>query len=114
MRTRTNGFLWRAGLVLLCLCAQAWALNDFSEDPNCVALYNFEAADFTTPSDWIETDPGADISFPARYKVQWSSLNTRNTDSYVYHDYGAGYFSGDFTHKFILNVSGSSNAAGYC
>ncbi len=107
IRTEIVEILLTLGILCwLCLCGQAWALNDFTVDPNAIALYNFEAADFIT-SDWTEVDPGADITL-TRYTATWSGLVTRNTDSYVYRDYGAGYFAGDFMHKCVMQFASSS------
>jgi hypothetical protein len=55
--------------------------------------------DFTDPA-WTEVDPGSEITVAAT-KVSWTAL-PMDTDSYVYYDYGAGYFSADFRHEFTL------------
>jgi len=56
--------------------------------------------DFTT---YTEVDEGADISVAAA-KINYTEL-PRNVTSYVYKDKGAGYFSGDFEHKFSFKIT---------
>lgn len=63
--------------------------------------------DFST---YTEVDPGSTISKTST-RVTYASLNTRNTDSYVYADKGVAHFAGNFTHLVTVNVSASDNAA---
>lgn len=107
--------------------------NDFSGDANCVALWRHESGALSTDSKsthtltnndvtadtssyregsaagvytslWTEVDPGADITLTDA-AITFTSLNTRNSTSYVYRHFGKDYFSGDFTHKFVVNIS---------
>jgi len=66
----------------------------------------FTDIDFTDPA-WTETDPGDDITVAAA-KVSWAAL-PRNLDSYVYYDYTADYFDGDFVHKFEAELTSADD-----
>ena len=57
-----------------------------------------------TFTSYTEVDPGSAITVAAN-TITWTELSSRADDSYVYYDFGANYFSGDFTHKFKINVS---------
>ncbi|KKN32399.1 hypothetical protein LCGC14_0814170 [marine sediment metagenome] len=57
--------------------------------------------DFTT---FTEVDPGADITVAAS-KVTFTNVLGRQDTFYVYKDMGAGYFNGDFTHRFEIEFS---------
>jgi len=52
---------------------------------------------------WTEEDPGTDIVVTAP-KVAWTAL-PRNLDSYVYYDFTAAYFDGDFRHEFEIEIT---------
>jgi len=62
----------------------------------------FTDIDFTSPA-WTEEDPGTDIVVTAP-KVAWTAL-PRNLDSYVYYDFTAAYFDGDFRHEFEISAT---------
>ena len=61
------------------------------------------AIDFTSPA-WTEVDPGADITV-ATNKITATNVLSRQDTFHVYRDMGAGYFGGDFTHKFEIEFS---------
>ena len=63
--------------------------------------------DFTT---YTEVDPGTKITV-ATNKVSWVGLMDLSV-SYVYKDYGANYFTGNFEHLFTPHITGST-ANGY-
>ena len=64
--------------------------------------------DYTDIS-WIELDPNSSID------VTDNTLTitdiTKNEEAYIYKDYGANYFNGDFEHQFEINVPGSGVGA---
>jgi len=64
--------------------------------------------DFTT---WTEVDPGGHLSQTAT-RATYTDLPD-NAEAYLYKDYGANYFSGDFAHAFDLRVSASSSPSDY-
>lgn len=53
---------------------------------------------------YTEVDPGNDIAV-AENEITLTNVNTRGSTSYVYKDFGAAYFNGDFTHRFKFRVS---------
>ena len=64
--------------------------------------------DFTT---WTEVDPNSHITVTST-KITFNPL-IRNEDAYVYKDYGAAFWSGDFSHDFTLKIdSGANNVGG--
>jgi len=65
--------------------------------------------DFTTYS---ETDPGSTVTKTSD-TITWALLSTRNTSSYVYKDFGAGYFGGDFSHRFEVTATGYGGVTPY-
>jgi len=64
--------------------------------------------DFTDPA-WTEEDPGTDIVVTAT-KVAWTAL-PENLDSYVYYDFTAAYFNGDFRHEFECELTAADDGA---
>ena len=56
--------------------------------------------DFTT---FTEVDPGSTVSVAAN-TITGAQVDVKNSDTYVYKDYGAGYF-GDFTHQFSAKAT---------
>jgi len=67
----------------------------------------FTDIDFLDPA-WTEEDPNTRITVTGT-KVSWAGL-TQNEDAYVYYDYGADYFDGDFRHEFeLLHVTGDGD-----
>lgn len=95
----------RLMILVLLLCGMAQGANDFTGDTACKALYRLETLNWST-----EVDPGSTITCGVQ-SVTMADLQTLNTDSYVYVDYGAGYFSGDFTLKGVFKITGSSGTS---
>lgn len=66
--------------------------------------------------DWTiftEQDPGSTITIASGTQINCNSIDTRNTDSLVYYDYGASFFNGDFIHKFRVYATSSSGSTPY-
>jgi len=61
--------------------------------------------DFTT---FTEVDADGVGLTVASGSVSWTAWDTRTETAYVYKDFTAGYFSGDFTHRFTMTYSGVS------
>jgi len=59
--------------------------------------------DFTT---YTEVDPNSHITKTAS-KITWAGLSAVE-DAYVYKDYGANYFSGDFTHLITVKLTAAT------
>jgi len=64
--------------------------------------------DFTSPA-WTEVDPNNHISIAAD-KITFTGLHTNET-AYVYYDYTAGYFDGDFRQELKLELTHVDDAA---
>ncbi len=60
---------------------------------------------FTT---YTEVDPGGIRIEVTSSRVTWTILR-RNVDGYVYKDYNAGFFSGDFIFQLTFRVTGGNN-----
>jgi hypothetical protein len=60
-----------------------------------------------------EVDPDSVIS-PSDYHLDFNILDTRFTDSYLYWDFGAGYFDGDFVHRFRMTPVATGGTTPYC
>src|SRR3990167_2998644 len=71
----------------------------------------------TSPAGWSETDPNSRLSTAPKIwgiaagRIDYTGM-TRNEHCYVRTDYGANYFSGDFTHDFTLNISSVTTTCG--
>lgn len=65
----------------------------------------YAAEDLTT---FTEVDPSSAVTITST-KVSWASLESRDSVTYVYKDYGAGYFT-DFTHKMTFSTQAGTNA----
>lgn len=63
--------------------------------------------DFTT---FTEVDEGGNITIDSATKVSWSGLLSRDKTGYVYKDYTANHFDGDFTHQFEIQFSNVGDA----
>ena len=61
--------------------------------------------------DWTEVDADGHLTL-ATTKVTFATLD-RDDDAYVYKDYGAGYFSGDFEHDLKFIVTSVQNASAF-
>lgn len=72
-----------------------------------ITVFAVTYVDFTT---YTEVDAAADITVTAS-KVNLTTVDTRKTESYVYKDYTAGYFSSDFTQWLTIHSdnTGTSN-----
>lgn len=64
--------------------------------------------DLTT---YTEVDPGSDYTVTST-TIDVSGLK-RNIDAYVYKDFGAAYFDGDFIHYYEMNAHGATNGIWY-
>ena len=62
--------------------------------------------DLTT---YTEVDPGSDLSIITS-QVSISTLRARNNSTYVYYDFGADYFDGDFEVQFSVYLSLFANS----
>jgi len=58
-------------------------------------------------NNYTEVDPGSDITRTTK-QVTWTGLD-RNVSSYVYADKGVNHFSGDFSHRFIVQFHDIQN-----
>jgi len=61
---------------------------------------------------FTELDPGTKMAV-AENSITWASLDTRNTDSYIYADLGDSHFSGDIRHTFEITVTGYGGVTPY-
>jgi len=68
----------------------------------------YTTVDFTSPA-WTEMDAESDINITSS-TVTWTSMDS-DTTSYVYYDYGAGYFNTDLTVRMQLNYVRSDDNA---
>lgn len=57
--------------------------------------------DFTT---YTESDPGSDISITSS-KITMTNLQSRDSESYVYKDFGANYFDGDWENQCTWEIT---------
>jgi hypothetical protein len=64
----------------------------------------YSSQDFTT---YTEVDSGTSLTVTST-KITGVPISRAATD-YVYKDFTVGYFSGDFTHRFIANISNSQD-----
>ena len=60
---------------------------------------------------YTEFDEGSDITVDSAVKVSWVNLQNRNQTGYVYKDYGASHFNGDFIHQFECQYANVGTAA---
>ena len=65
--------------------------------------------DYTT---FTEIDPGNDFTV-TQNKITVEEL-LRGTAGWIYYDYGAGYFSGDFVHQFEYKHTGGNSVGAAC
>ena len=68
-------------------------------DPNVVMLLDGE-----NDLGWFERDPGVKMSYTGT-ELTLTTLETRNSNSWVMQDYDADYFSADLDHRFKMNIS---------
>ena len=92
-------------LLSLFVCGAVFAAD---EDLTTFTLTDAQHEDFTV---WNESDEGGDITIDSATKVSWTALGTRNDTGYVYKDFGADFFDGDFTHQFEIEWSSLANVS---
>ena len=98
-------------ILILMICGSCWSQNDFTTDANCVVVWDGEydgewiEADWNSRSTWGQTD----TEFSGT-TVTVLNQQTRRDTVYIYKDFGADYFSGDFSHRFIVNASAFDNS----
>lgn len=72
-------------------------------------IQDLEFVDLWTGEDlsaYTKSDPGSDIKKLVS-RLTFNALDTRNTESYTYYDWGAGYWSGDFEFDFTIYIDSS-------
>lgn len=56
---------------------------------------------------YTEVDPGSDLTIDTN-TIDWSTVDSRDSDTYVYDDKGANHFDGDYEHTYLLRVTSFS------
>ena len=64
--------------------------------------------DFQTFTLFDEDDPDS-ITVDSATKVSWVNFDSRDLTGYLYKDYNAGHFSGDFNHQFEIQFANVAN-----
>jgi len=113
MRFRAMNFGFAVCLVLA-LCGSARAANDFSCDPNCVSVWNFET---TGAGPTIVAEASTERSatyaawkaFDGNLATWWSTSSGSAVNSWLSYSYGAGW--GQIITTYVLTATSNVDAA---
>jgi len=94
----------KRALILLLLCAPAWSANDFSADPNVLALMNFDIADEDNPSlGYWHDSSGNDQDFSG--DVDSNTVDFQQGDGCAEFDCMGKYAVGNYINRADVDLS---------